>query len=249
VPADFAAHGVTAEYILDPSISIVAYARKLSRQENPTLEPKNRSKRVTWRYFFMENEDSLREEKAPEICRWLDAVKNSWASSYYFPNEDDVDHLGRIISEEKAIERGFVIVPMPDIWAPWEDEGRTISILKSRGYQRLYGTGLLYKEGLHLSAVVNGDEIRKLLVSYMMYCVITSREEDFVILNTNFEYWLLAGPESLVSDILGNSIENAFNIFVATAVTAAEPYDEPGPKFAADIASRCQRHNKRITGC
>jgi hypothetical protein len=194
----------------------------------------------------MNSEIQVHLENDPNIIRWLEEIRQCWVSDYLYPNETEVDHLGRVIDESHAFAKGFVIVPMTDIWAPWEHNDRILSVIKNIGCTRIYGQGFLYEEELYLSANVEGAEIGRLMFLYFRYCLLAPRDEQFIILHTNFEYWILAGPIKLVQEMLGTSLETAFATFIATTVTAADPGDEPGPLFASDIASRYLRHNERI---
>ena len=133
---------------------------------------------------------------------------------------------------------------MAERWWPEEENDRILSVLNLKGFTRLYGHGFLYKEHLHLSAEINYESISDLIFAYFRYVLLVPRNEEFLILHTDFEYWLLAGPSSFVEEMLGTSLDSAFDEFVEAVAEGGD--DEPGPLFATDIVSRYRRHNRRV---
>ena len=80
-----------------------------------------------------------------------------------------------MFNEDSLQRRGFVVLPMLGIWVPSEDP--IVSVLKTRGCERLFAKGFLYEEELYLCSEIDARSLGELLDDFLEFCLIAPRGE------------------------------------------------------------------------
>jgi hypothetical protein len=174
-------------------------------------------------------------ETSEEVKKWLECCRR-WVIN------PDTQYHETLIDEVVAAEKNYVVVPLLDCWMP-DDNSGIISRLRSMGCERLYSCGLIL-EDLYMSAVVDHESIGNMLMAQCRHALLVPKNAEFYVLHTPFDYWLIAGPASLIQDLLGNTVEKCFSLFLKGV--EEEAVVEAGSDFAHSIVARYERHNQTL---
>ena len=183
-----------------------------------------------------------REETSADVATWMESLKEESTSSQRPPGYHKDAWAPFSLELTSSRHRDFSVVPMIDFWVPSEDQA--LSVLQTKGIERLYATGLHVQQKVYRSSPMEVASLESMMLTYLRSCLIAPRNEDFLLLNTSLDYWLLAGPLPLVEAMIDSSLDEAFEKFSDSVNDF--PYFEAGRYFAADVMKKYKLHNEHV---
>ena len=186
---------------------------------------------------------NLNRETSEEISSWMELLRAA-APKWIRPGSEGKKGVRPPLFSLNALkERRFLAVPFIDNWAPSLDIVIDLSVLQSR--RKIFATGLEIHPNLILSSSTEATHIQELMSEFFNHCIISPRDESFMVINTFLDYWILAGPHSLVEAATGGSIPRAFENF-AQSVNVLGRFFEAGPSFSQHVTQLYTHHNRQI---
>ena len=186
---------------------------------------------------------NLTEETSEEIISWMRSIRAS-IPEWYEPNTADFKGIRPpLFDPSTLLKRGFLAVPFIEHWAPSLDNMFDLSKMGRK--ERIYAGGLISPTEPVYSSPIEGKDIEKIIGKHICHCILLPRDESFMVINTFLDYWILAGPPTLVEAACGGSIPMAFERF-AQEVATLDDWFEAGPPFSKHIILTYKKHNEEI---